>query len=159
MIRQFIFPILWSLLAAIVIAVILRYRNGKKARQRILSILSKLDADYEDFIRKRITTTILHSNTIELDVDNITDESFTVLKPDMDALMSLINSKEKVLLPIRHSSPVFGSIAEQLNVLLVKYSKTSIRLSKEDVEKIQLLLKDSIRADITKRIVDLKMRE
>jgi len=129
---------------------------GKKAGK----IIQVIDKKYESFIEKKLTFSILNKTELEFDTVQIKKEVITVLKPDIEALISFIAATTNASgVKIDYNSIFF----QNLSSLAEKYfritdEKKTTKLEDFEVQEFYDAVNAGIESDLTNRILDIKTR-
>lgn len=126
-------------------------RDGKKA----INILTKIEAVYEKYITQKITKTIIATDSLDLDVQEIINDIMTILKPDINGIIYQINASGYTNINIKHESPYFSNIVS----LIQQYFDTSQsneekKLTQEEIDHMYEGFRIAIAADIKKRMLE-----
>ena len=143
--------------ALLTLGFVIEANASNKAATRIKSLLSELDNKYAEFIEKRITYSILDKNDVDIDKKAVLEEAVIILKPQINALISLINATTVKKVKTELYSEYFSNIISVADSMFLKsQTNDSKRLTGEDEQRIRTAFYDAINSDIAKRILDLK---
>jgi len=125
---------------------------GKKAGQ----ILQRLEMKYEEFMDRSLARFIIDDIEKRLDEGKLREDILTLIKPEVEALVALINATEMMDIGIKYQSTYFNNVSVQLeNLFDVHYKSKDEPLADEHRQKLIESIVDSINADLIKRKVDL----
>jgi len=162
---RFIILILSILLASAGLISVFRDKKQKKKIQIVsLRLLQDLDESYENFIEKRLSLSLLEDGQNELNITNLQKEAFTVLKPQIDALIVFLTKQRKPNFYTEYDSYYFKNLSEillQAAQNIVKFKKQNWNAQAQiatEKQQIYTALKDAISADLQKRFLDLKIK-
>lgn len=162
---RFIILILSILLAGAGLISLFRDEKQKKnIKVSSLRLLQNLDESYEGFVEKRLNLSLLKEQKIDLDMEVLVKEAFTILKPQIDSLVAFLINQKKPSFYTQYESHYFQGLPE----ILIHTSQNIVNIHKqkfannqkleEEKEQVYTALKDAISADLQKRFLDLKMR-
>lgn len=157
---RIIFLVLFFALTASLILLVLFRANANWMRSKAKKQLMRLDEKYKFFIQKRMNLSIIEKKDLKLERELILQEAFTVLKPDIDALIGHIHMT--IVPNIRatyssYSSAYFHNVIALAEEMFFSKKLTSERLVKEEErEKLYQAFRESMEADITQRMLDIK---
>lgn len=127
--------------------------------------LQRLDEHYDSYIEKQKTLLLLENNgepqagVISNDaLSHYVEEVFSIVKPDIDALIGQINSTNlsdvKVTVKVRY----FRNVASIAEALFEKRRNLGVgAVTEKDEEKIYQAVKDAILADLKERALNWKI--
>ncbi len=132
-------------------------KESKKAGQQAADILSKIDLKYNEFIEKKIRSKILQEEDFNFNNDALTENVFTLLKPDIDALISHINSTNYSSARTEYKSKYFPNLPALTNEMFERSTeKADDTLSRKDEKEFYAAFHDGIKSDLILRINELK---
>ncbi len=151
--------IVWIIIATIS-SLILMFSLGKQlnlnAGNKAGKILEKLDDDYEEFIHEIINYEVAKGN-FDLNKENIKQQVWSLVKPDVESLFAYINSVELNDVRIKYKAKYFHNLMYTAENLFQKRKKTQSLLNEKDKKELIQASKDSIEADITKKMLMLSV--
>ncbi len=160
--------IIWRFIGFIVLGLIIflifYYSGSNNAKtktyaDRLKEFFSFLDNKYESFVEKYFTREILSENKITIDKDIFFEELLIIIKPDLDSLVSLINSIKTNHLTIAYKSKNFSSLIFLTEELIKrKHQNPNKTLTTEDEGKIMRTFHNAVLADIKNREMKINMR-
>lgn len=149
---------IWIIIATIS-SLILMFSLGKQlnleAGNKAGKILEKLDNDYEEFIHEIIAFEVAKGN-FEIKKEEISEKISTFVKPDIESLFAYINSVELNDVRIKYTSKYFQSLTHAAENLFQKRKKLQTILDEKDKKILIEASKNSIEADITKKLLRLE---
>ncbi|NJO02487.1 MAG: hypothetical protein HC880_13070 [Bacteroidia bacterium] len=121
--------------------------------------MQKVDEKYEDFVNLYFNMSILKSENGPINLESISQEAFTILKPEIDGIIAFINATTYSNIPVKHQSPYFSSTASLASAYFRKTGQSNTQtLSREDEKKFTEAFRDAIKADLTRRTMELRAR-
>ena len=149
----------WIILTALVLfiaAAVMGSSEAKKAGKRAGKIIRSMDHRYNRFIETKMSNKIIESDSINISKEELIASAVTVLKPDVDSLISLINSVNYENVNVFYVSRFFNNIVTLCQALFKASCKNESKtLSEQEEEKLFTGIKDSILADLTTRMEEL----
>lgn len=153
--------ILYGLLGVIVIIIILASIGSKDARKKALNAgarIKALEMKYESYVEKHIRNHILEAHNLQIDANQLAKDSLTVIRPDLDGLIALINSTTYSSVHIDYIAQYFPNLVSLTEDYFRQSRKNqSKRLTEIEQETFRKTALDAIHADIQKRLLDLKV--
>lgn len=132
----------------------------KKIAIKTEEFLKELDEKYEEFIDKSLNLAFLQKSNEEIDLEKISQNAFTVLKPEIDGLIAWINSCNYSNIRLNYTSRFFKGVAALTASFFKKNGGNPYtRLSDKEEKKLQQAFKDAIASDLTRRILDWNTRK
>ncbi|MDW3650490.1 MAG: hypothetical protein R8P61_25675 [Bacteroidia bacterium] len=128
--------------------------EANRFRQGVNRLLAQLDLKYTDFVKKRITLSILEDKDSREEFSRISLEAERILKPDVEALYARLNSAPLTSASLKYHSPYFAAIIALIESRGGKYKQEGEMFSKNELYQA---LKDAIDADLAKRELDYKV--
>lgn len=128
-------------------------KAGNKAKR----IISAMDKKYEDYIKKQMTFSVLSSGD-EIDTKKIEKDTLTVLKPDIEALISFIAATKNASdVRIKYSSKYFQNISS----LAEKYFRITdenetTEMKPDEIKEFYDAVKSGVQADLARRVLDMR---
>ncbi|MBF0226287.1 MAG: hypothetical protein HQK76_12600 [Desulfobacterales bacterium] len=127
----------------------------KKRVKKIKILLLSMDKKYKGFIEKQIVLDVINNNKID-GFESFIDNIFIILKPEIEGLISIVNTPESSNISIEHDSEYFKNIPPLFESYFNRENK-NIPISEDDIQKINETVKSAIRADLRMRELDLKI--
>ncbi|MBN2441047.1 MAG: hypothetical protein JXJ04_06865 [Spirochaetales bacterium] len=150
----------WILIAVFIFfcfAAIMGTRDAKKIGKRVGKIIKTMDAKYNSFIETKMSNKIIQSNSVAMNKEELLASAILVLKPDIESLISIINSTNYGEVEVKYTSQFFNNIVTLCQALFAQSRKNESKtLSAEEEEKLYSNIKDSILADLTTRTEELE---
>ncbi len=145
------------LILGFIIALYAAGKDEKRIVQKTESLFQEIDEKYNNFIEKSLNLEILSQKEHSFDVNQVTEQCFTVIKADIDGIVSFINSVTYESIGLRHSSIYFKGATSMAQSFFRKTgSGPEKTLSKEDVQAFYESFTDAIKSDLTRRLLDLR---
>ncbi|MBN2531661.1 MAG: hypothetical protein JXB88_02150 [Spirochaetales bacterium] len=149
----------WILAAGFILfcfAAIMGTRDTKKIGRRACKIIKGMDTHYNDFIMTKMNNTIIEKDSIVMNKEELLTSALTVLKPEIQSLISLINSTPYTNVEIRCDSQFFNNIVTLCQELFMASRKSESKtLSAGEEARLYSGIKDAVLSDLTKRIEQL----
>jgi hypothetical protein len=150
----------WIILTAIVLflaAAIMGSSEAKKAGKRAGKIIQSMDNRYNRFIETKMSNKIIESDSITMNKEELIASAVIVLKPDVESLISLINSVNYEDVKVDYNSRFFNNIVTLCQALFRASKRNESKtLSPGEEEKLYTGIKDSILADLTSRMEEME---
>lgn len=138
------------------VGVFLWYRRDfVNASRNIRNLLLGIENRYADFVRQRITLSILEDREIDQESTAISKEAMTILKPEIDTLIAHINTMAMPDVRLNYQAKFFRNAVSLVGRYLAN-EKSSAGLSERQIEDLYHAFEDAIKADLTQRILDVK---
>lgn len=152
------------ILLFLIIRHLLRNNQNRKMQRRkperdpkAGEFLQAIDAKYQHFVEKRIPLNILNSNSIEMNIEDLSRETFTILKPDIDGLITHIEASDIIEPEINYSSKYFKNVEALIyRTYRTTYNKSQPSPPPYNRDAFYDAFQDAIKADLTDRSIDLK---
>lgn len=132
------------------------WRKARRTAGKARRLFKEIDKKYEYFIKKRISLSIIHDNTITPDRDQIADEALRVLKPEIDGLLSLLSISKTLDSSYNIDSKYFKNAASLSDSLFAATKKRAALITPEEESRYYNAFYDAIIADISNRSLDLQ---
>ena len=159
-----VLEILVALGAVVGILVYLGSKMSASAGSKATNMLHNLEERYDAYIEKQKTLLLLEQNPDSAEnpladaaLEKYADEAFTVLKPEIDALIGQINATNLSDVKISVEPRFFRNIASLCEAFFEKRRKTKQPISEQDEAKMYLALKEAIIADLKQRALNWKI--
>jgi hypothetical protein len=153
--------ILYGLLGAILFIIIAAAAGSRDARKKAIDAgnrIKLMESKYEDYIEAHITNYILEENGLEVDGEELSKDVLRVIRPDLDGLISLINSTIYSSVVMNYSASYFPNLVTLTEEYFRQSQKNKYkRLTKAEEETFRNSALDAVKADIQKRLLDLKI--
>ena len=153
--------ILYGLLGGIVLVVIAAFAGTRDARKKAMDArarIEKMEAKYDDYIKKHLQNHILEENDLQIDADQLAKDVMVVIRPDLAGLISLINSTIYSSVHLDYTAQFFPNLVGLTEEFFRQSQKNkSKRLSEIEEQYYRATALDAIQADIQKRLLDLKI--
>jgi len=134
---------------------------SKDSKNKALNVIIRIDAmeeKYEKYVEKNIQSHILEKNDLQVDPDALTKDTLKFILPDLNGLLSLINTKTYTTVEINHTAQYFPNLVSLTENYFIQSQKSkSEKLSLEEEENFRKTALDAIQADIQRRLLDLKI--
>jgi hypothetical protein len=132
-------------------------KESEKAGKEAGDILNRIENKYDSFMGRKIQNTILQDNILEFDQDKLFNEVLILLKPDINALISHINSTRYSSVKTSHQVLYFTNLPPLINEMFIKSRKNFNKVLNDDDEaEIYKAFEDIIMADMMQRTIHLK---
>ena len=145
----------------IIIITILAYIGSKEssnAGKKAAKLLANIEEKYNNFTETKINNRILSDNSLEIDQKQLTEEVMTLLKPDINGLISHINSTTYSAARTNYNAKHFSNIPPLINEMFEKSTKRKDdSLNSEDEKEFSTAFKDGIESDLISRLNKLKL--
>jgi len=150
--------ILYGLLGIIVIIVILAAVGSKDAQKKALNAggrIKAMELKYETYIKKHIHDNTLEIHGVPVDAQQLAKDSLSIIRSDLEGLISLINSTTYSNVQIDYMAEYFPNIVALTEDYFRQSRKNqSRRLTEIEKETFRQAALDAIQTDIQKRLLD-----
>lgn len=145
------------LLVAVAIFAYFGNRESNKAGQEAAILMQQIENKYNDFIERKIMNRILTYSNFDLNQSKIVEEALILLKPDIEGIISHINSTTYSSAKVEFIARYFTNIPPLINEMFIKSTKNpNNRLTKDDENEFYRAIEDSIKSDLLMRSTELK---
>lgn len=170
-----ILEILVAVLALGGVAVYFGDRLSKNAASKATELLLGMEEHYLTFLEKQKALLLIQGRNSESSnaasmlaeqppvalgseqLQATIDELFTILKPEVDALIGHINATNLSDVKMQSESRFFRNVAHIAESFYEKRKNSKEPLTDKDEEKIYSAVKDAIRADLKERLVNWQL--
>lgn len=139
----------------------LGFRLSAVAGKTAGKLFKVLDHKYENFTEKLIAAGVVTEGAekiIQLDKTTMSEDIFTVIKPEVDGLISHINATDLSDVKVKYISKYFKNAVRMCEEFFEKrHQHSSHILNEKDKERFYTAFKEAILADITERMVNLQI--
>lgn len=144
-------------LVGFILVLIAVSRDEKKIAAKTEVLFGEIDDKYQSFINNKINLNLLSMSTDHkvMNVDTLLEEAFIILKPDIDGILSYIESISMSGIKLKHESIYFKGVTSLAQVYFKKTTDNK-PLSQQDIKKFYDAFKDAIRSDITRRLSEMQ---
>lgn len=140
-----------------VIAFVWIYRlMAAREKQKALRQIDGLAERYHEFIRKRLTLSYLKEEDWKTEKDIIMDEAKEAMKPDLDALASIILAASYQVSSGDRQHVTFPNLSAATEELLSKRQKPAASVVKEQ---LYASFEDAMKADLSSKWLDFQVGE
>lgn len=145
------------LLLIVAILAFFGFRLSHNAGKKAAKIIKTIDEKYLDYIEKSMSSYLLSEKNDEIDTQKICEEALIILKPEVDAVISHINATDLSDVKINYESIFFKNTVTLAESFFEKRHKRNTDLiSQNDIDKFYQAVKDAVKADVTRRVIDWK---
>ncbi len=152
--------LLLTVLILLLVVLLLAYaaeKEQKRIARQTESLLNAIDNKYHEYIQKHLDLAVLQEESPDNTIERISLKAYTVIKPEVDSIIATVDSTPYSNIPVRHSTRYFNSAASLVSAYFRKTAATpSAPLCYEDEQRIMQAFQDSIKADLTRRHLDLR---
>lgn len=131
------------------------FYESQRFRKAVNKLLAQLDLKYTDFVEKRITLSFLEDKHSKEEFVKISQEAEQILKPEVEALHTTLNSAGLIGSSLNYRSPYFAALIALIESKGGKHNLDNKELFSKSV--LHQTVKDAIDADIAKRELDYKV--
>lgn len=157
----------WRIVGIIAVAAIAAFfffaflagRDTKKAAKVVRNLIQKIEKSYESFVERQIANNILKNDSIEINVQKITETAMTILKPNIDALIGHINATTYSTVEVEYDAGYFDNAVSLSSEMFAKTGKSNEPMSKDDEAEFYAAFRDAIKSDLTRRMLNLESGE
>ncbi len=159
---MFIFLLYYVLpitLVGFILVLIAASKDEKKIAAKTEVLFKEIDEKYQAFINNKINLDILSMSTNNkvMNIDNVLDEAFIIIKPDIDGILSYIESVNMASIKLKHESIYFKG-ATSLAQSYFRKTANNTSISQQDTIRFYEAFKDAIRSDLTRRLSEMQTR-
>lgn len=150
--------IMLGLIGILALGAIAASRDSKNKALNVIARLNAMEDKYEKFVEKNIHSHILEKNDLQVDPEELASNTLKFIIPDLDGLISLINTTTYTTVEINHTAQYFPNLVSLTESYFIQSQKSkSKKLSPEEEENFRKTALDAIHADIQRRLLDLKI--
>lgn len=142
--------------AVITALAILGFQLSANAGKKAGGILKNVDKKYADFIERYLSNKIVNNEEENLDREELMNDVMVLLKPEIDGLLAHINATELSDVKIKYSTKFFQNALNISEELFERRNSSKAPLNARDMDRFYESFKDAIRADLTRRLLNLK---
>ena len=155
--------ILYLLLGIIVLVVITAVFTTKDANKKAISAglrLQTMERKYDTYINKNIHNTTLAANNLRVDASELANDALMIIRPDLESLISLINSNTYSIVNIDYNCQFFPNLIELIEAYFRQgQKKISKRLTALEEQNLRNTALDAMQTDIQKRLLGLDIED
>lgn len=149
----FIAVILIIFLIFVLIGMSFASKIGKKSGK----VIQAMDQKYDNYIKKVITIQVLKKDE-ETDLTDLIEDLIVILRPEIEALVSLVNTNDMSDVKVKYESTYFRNIVTLLESFFHNLNIPKHRtLTDQEIEQLYNQVRQALRADFEIREIDLKM--
>lgn len=153
--------LLYIMLGLITILALGAVAASKDSKNKALNAIARIDAmenKYENYVEKNIYNHVLEKNDLQVDPDNLAKDTLKFILPDLNGLLSLINTTTYTTVEINHTAQYFPNLVSLTENYFSQTQKSKLKkLTPEEEENFRKTALDAIQADIQRRLLDLKI--
>ncbi len=154
--RYFLAIVLVATLVLLIIILIKLLQDSSskhKIKKHLRSLFKDMEKEYEKFIKQKLDFEIIKNENLNINSDELVSRALTILKPYIESLYALASSNE-----ITQSLGLNIDSEHFKNLYFVTERLLMHKLPLTTLEKDELFqaLEDALKADISKRLLQLK---
>ncbi|MEM7370864.1 MAG: hypothetical protein AAF587_19775 [Bacteroidota bacterium] len=132
-------------------------RQINQVRRKTISLIKELEEKYAQVIRQRFTLAVLEDQDMDTVKDTIEEEMLTIIKPNIEAIISHVNAIEVKDVALTYKASTFFGLPRIVEELLMERKmQPNIKLGSAHEEKLYASLRSGMKADIAQRILNWK---
>lgn len=150
--------IMLGLIGFLALGAIAASKDSKNKALNAIARIESMEAKYEKYVEKNIHNHILEKNDLQVDADILAKDTLKFILPDLNGLLSLVNSTTYTAVEINHTAQYFPNLVSLTeNYFLQSQKSKNKKLSPEEEETFRKTALDAIQADLQRRLLDLKI--
>lgn len=150
--------IMLGLIGFLALGAIAASRDSKNKALNAIARIDSMEEKYEKYVEKNIHNHILEKNDLQVDPDLLAKDTLKFILPDLNGLISLVNSTTYTTVEINHTAQYFPNLVSLTeNYFLQSQNSKTKKLSPEEEENFRKTALDAIQADVQRRLLDLKI--
>jgi predicted PurR-regulated permease PerM len=153
---------IWLIVVIVVIVVFLVFallgtKESKQAGEQAGNMLFDMEQKYNDYVERKLNNQIISEDNFDFDIEALTAEVMIFLAPDIQSLISFINSTIYSGARTDYKALYFSNIPHLINEMFEKSTRRKdATLTKEDEAKFKKSFETAIKSNLTVRINNLK---
>lgn len=151
--------LLYIMLGFIGILILVAIAGNKDAKNKALNAAARIktmELKYEDYIEKNIHNHLLEKNGLQVDPERLAQDTLKIIAPDLNGLITLINSTTYSNVEINYTATYFPNIVSLTEDYFRQSQKNkSKRLTEIEEETFRNNALDAILADIRRRLLNI----
>ncbi len=148
---EFLVFILIILLVYIIFSNIFGKQKKIVKGDKIKILFKKLDEKYNSFLKKNVDNVFLTSDNYKNEINKLIDLSFTILKPEIKSIYTIVKLSSINKIKIDYNSEFFESNLAISEALYNRNFKIN-RLTEKDESNFYNSFKESIKADLMQKL-------
>lgn len=153
---QIFFVLLGIAVAIFGIMVFIGTRLEVAAGKKAATFFEQIDKKYEDFSRPYLAQKIIEGDWEQIDKQSFAEILMQTIRPDIDALISVINTTELSEVKIKYQSKVFQRALHKAEEMYSKRYISKRHLSEKEKEEFYETIFQCIQADIATQFLKIK---
>jgi len=150
--------IMLGLIALLTLGAIAASRDSKNKALNAIARINSMEEKYAKYVEKNIHSHVLEKNDLQVDPDILAKDTLKFILPDLNGLISLINTTTHTTVEINHTAQYFPNIVSLTeNYFRQSQKSKSKKLSPEEEENFRKAALNAIQADVQRRLLDLKI--
>ncbi len=153
---RYLLMILLIVALVILIAItvqLIKSGSSRRLYKTLRKIFDEMEREYENYVNSRLSMEILNKNNLDFDQQKLIDEVRTILQPYLESLWALANSSHIAdNVDLKLDTKYF----KNLYFLTDKFLKQKLPLTSFEKEEMTNAMLDAVRADLSKRALQLK---
>ena len=150
--------LLLGFIGLLAIGAVLASKNSKKKALNAIARIEAMEKKYEIYVEKNIHNHILEKNDLHVDPNQLAKDSLSVITPDLNGLIALINTTTYTAVDINYTAQYFPNLVSLTeNYFLQTQKSKTKKLSPQEEENFRTNALDAIHADIQRRLLDVKI--
>ena len=148
---EFLVFILLIVLIYIILSTVFGKNKNFIKSTKVKLLFKKIDKKYNDFLKKNVDNVFLTSDNYKNEIDKLIKLSFTILKPEIKSIFTVIKLSGQKKVKIDYNSDFFESSLLIAEALYNRDLKTN-KLTAEDENNFYNSFKESITSDLIQRL-------
>jgi hypothetical protein len=147
-----------GLIALLTLGAIAASRDSKNKALNAIARIDSMEEKYEKYVEKNIHSHVLEKNNLQVDPNLLALDTLKFILPDLNGLISLINTTTHTTVEINHTAQYFPNLVSLTENYFRQSQKSKIKkLSPEEEENFRKTALNAIQADVQRRLLDLKI--
>ncbi len=127
--------IMLGLIGFLALGAIAASRDSKNKALNAIARIDSMEEKYEKYVEKNIHNHILEKNNLQVDPDLLAKDTLKFILPDLNGLISLVNSTTYTTVEINHTAQYFPNLVSLTeNYFLQSQNSKTKKLSPEEEE-------------------------
>ncbi|MEM6268442.1 MAG: hypothetical protein AAF998_03350 [Bacteroidota bacterium] len=129
--------------------------DSRRMGKRLVKVLQRMEDRYLDFVRNKISLELLASNDPDIYVESVLNEAMRLLEPDLESLISGINSSSSTRVPVSYDAELLRNLALMAESVNRTRHNSRQQLSADQGTQLQQSLEKALRSDLMRRKMNL----
>ena len=153
---QILFLILGISVAFFVLMVYVGHRLNIAASNKLRSFFEKIDQEYEAFVKPYLAQKVIEDTVETLDIKDTSEQFIQLVRGDIEALISVINTTDITDAKIRYKSPNFQMVVHKTEELCGKKYTEKRHLNESEKAMLYQSFADCIKYNLEAQLIKIK---